>query len=68
MMKNLVLDVVNSMPENATIEEILEAIIVKLSVVKGLNDVENEDVSSSEEILQELATWKFIGQIFPKII
>ena len=56
MMKNLVLDVVNSMPENATIEEILEAIIVKLSVVKGLNDVENEDVSSSEEILQELAT------------
>lgn len=57
MMKELVLEVTSKLPNNATIEEILDAILVRLAIQKGLNDVEEGNVISHEELLKEIETW-----------
>lgn len=44
MMKELVMEVTSKMPDNASIEELIDAIIVKLSVMKGLKDIEEGNV------------------------
>lgn len=58
MMKELVLEVTNSLPENATIEEILDAILIRLSVERGVDDFENGRTISQEDLLKEIEKWK----------
>ena len=57
MMKELVMDVTNNMPENASIDDIMDAIVVRLSVMKGLKDIEDGKVISQEDLLKEIDTW-----------
>ena len=57
MIKELVMDVISKMPDNASIEEILDAIILRLSINAGLNDIENGNVVSHEDLLEEIKTW-----------
>lgn len=57
MMRELVIEVASRMPENASIEEILDAIIVKLGIEKGLEDIEKGNVITQEELLKEIKTW-----------
>jgi len=57
MMKELVMEVTSQMPDNASIEEIVDAIIVKLSIMKGLKDIEEGNVTTQEELLKEIETW-----------
>ena len=57
MIRELILEVTSSMPETATFEEIIEAIYTQLKIEQGLKAVENGDVLSEEEILEELKKW-----------
>ena len=57
MMKELVMQVTKDMPDDATIEEILEAILVKLSVMKGLKDIEDGKFTTQEDLLKEIKEW-----------
>lgn len=57
MIKQLVLDVTNELPDNATIEEILDAILLRIYIQKGLNDIKNGNVISHEDLLKEIETW-----------
>ncbi len=57
MMKELVMDVTSKMPDNASIEEIIDAIFVRLSINKGLKDIEDGKVISQEELLKDIKTW-----------
>ena len=57
MMKELVMDVASKMPDNASIEEIIDAILVRLSINKGLKDIKNGKVISQEELLEDIKTW-----------
>lgn len=57
MMKELVLQVTKEMPDDATIEEILDAILVKLSVMEGIKDIENGKFTTHENLLKEIKEW-----------
>lgn len=57
MMKELVIETANELPDDATLAEILDAILVKLSIVKGYKDFEDGNVISHEDLLKEIETW-----------
>ena len=57
MVKDLVLEVTKQMPDNASIEEILDAIVIKLGVMKGIKDIENCKFKTQEELLNEIKEW-----------
>ena len=56
MMKELVIEVTRSLPDNATLAEILDAILVRLSIEKGLRDVEAGNTLTTEELLRKIDT------------
>lgn len=57
MMKELVLEVTSKLPNNATIEEIFDAILLRIAIQKGLKDVEKGNVISHNDLLKEIETW-----------
>lgn len=57
MMKELVLQATKELSDNATIEEIFDAILVKLSIQKGINDFEDGHFISHEDLLKEIEQW-----------
>ena len=56
-MKELVMQVTKEMPEDATIEEILDAIMVKLSIMKGIKDINDGKFTTQENLLKEIKEW-----------
>lgn len=57
MIKELVMEVTNSLPDNATFDDIIEAIYTRLKIEKGFKDVQNNDFLSTEELLKEIKQW-----------
>lgn len=57
MIKELVMEVTKEMPDNASIEEIIDAILVRLSAIKGFNEIENGKYTTQEDLLKEIKTW-----------
>lgn len=57
MIKELVMEVTNSLPDTATFEDIINAIYTRLQIEQGLKDVEDGNVSSTEELLEEMKKW-----------
>ena len=55
--RELILEVTSNMPETATFEEIIDAIYTQLKIEQGLNAVENGDVLSEKEVLEEMERW-----------
>lgn len=58
MMKELVMEVTNSLPDTATIDDIIEAIYIRLKIEEGINDTENNKELTTEELLEEIEQWK----------
>ncbi len=52
-----VLEVASSMSDTATIEEIIAAFYTQMQIEQGLEDVENGNVYSSEEVWEEIKEW-----------
>ncbi len=57
MMKELVMEVTNALPDNATIGEILDAILIRLSIEKGIKDIKEGNTITTEQLLKEIETW-----------
>lgn len=57
MIKELVMEVTNSLPDTATFEDIINAIYTRLQIEQGLKDVEEGNVISTEELLEEMKKW-----------
>ena len=53
-MKELILEVANTMPENVTIDDFLEALFLRIKVEKAVDDIDNNRVYTSEELKKEL--------------
>jgi predicted transcriptional regulator len=51
------LDVLNQLPEDASIETLLGEIAFKASVMRGLDDARRGDVVSHEEVRTRLNKW-----------
>lgn len=57
MMKELVMEVTNSLPEDATFDDIIEAIYIRLRIEQGLEDAENNKGLTTEELVKEIEQW-----------
>ena len=57
MIKELVMEVTNSLPDTATFDDIIEAIYTRIKIEKGLNAVKEEKGLSTEELLEEMEAW-----------
>lgn len=55
--RELILEVTSNMPETATFEEIIDAIYTQLKIEQGLDAVENGEVLSEKEVLEEIERW-----------
>jgi len=45
------------LPENFTVEQIVEELIVLNKIEEGLKDIENGNVFTTDQVKEELKTW-----------
>jgi len=55
--KEAVIDAIRQMPDDATVEDILEALYVRQKIDAGLKDVAEGRVMSHEEAKKRLGKW-----------
>ncbi|MBQ7668536.1 MAG: hypothetical protein IJS47_04350 [Clostridia bacterium] len=56
-MKELVMEVTSSLPDNATLEEIICAIYERVKIEQGLKDAQKGNLLSEDEALREIESW-----------
>ena len=49
--------ILEKMPDNVKMEDIIEELYLRIKTKKALKDVESENVISQEEIEQEIEKW-----------
>lgn len=54
MIKELVMEVTSTLHDTATIDDIIEAIYIRLKIKEGIKDVKNGNVFTTEEVKKEL--------------
>lgn len=57
MMKELVMEVTNTLPDNATFDDIIEAIYIRLKIEQGLEDAKNNEGLTTEQLIEEMKKW-----------
>ena len=57
-MKELVMEVTNTLPDTATFDDIIEAIYIRLKIEEGIEDSNINKGLSTEELLEEIEKWK----------
>lgn len=57
MNKELALQVINKLPDNASDEQLAEALITILSIIRGIKDFENGKFISQDELRKEVDKW-----------
>ena len=55
--KQLILNIVQNIEDTKSYEEILYALIMQLEIQKGINDMENGNVKTSEELKEIINKW-----------
>ncbi len=56
-MKELVMEVTSTLPDSASIGEILDAILIRLSIEKGIEDIKEGNTITTEQLLKEIEEW-----------
>lgn len=54
MVKQLALDIISQLPENATFDDIIEALYIRLKAQQGIEDVNKGKTMSTEQLRKEL--------------
>lgn len=57
MMKELVMETTNALPDTATFDDIIEAIYVRLKIEKGIESAKNDEGLTTEELIKEIEQW-----------
>ncbi|MCI9177430.1 MAG: hypothetical protein HFJ28_02380 [Clostridia bacterium] len=57
MMKELALKVISELPDNVSIDDIIEALYLRLKIEKGLQDIEEGNIISHEQMKKEVEGW-----------
>lgn len=57
MIKELVMEVTSTLPDTATIDDIIEAIYIRLKIEEGIKDAETNKGLSTEELIEEIKKW-----------
>ncbi len=55
--KDLLIQVANEMPQNATIEEIVNEVLLRISALRGFKDFKEGKLISNEEAIKEITSW-----------
>lgn len=55
--KEKVIKTIDRLPENFTVDQIVEKLVVLNKIEEGLNDVEQGRVFSTDQVKKELKTW-----------
>lgn len=54
MVKQRIIDLVNTLPEQVAIDELMYKLYILANRERAMNDIENDDVYSTEEVFGEL--------------
>ncbi len=57
-MKELVMEVTNTLPDTATFDDIIEAIYIRLQIEEGIKNIQNDEMLSTEDLIEEIEKWK----------
>ena len=57
MLKEIVMEVTSTLPDNASFDDIVEAIYIRLKIEEGIKDAENSQGLSTEELVKEIEKW-----------
>lgn len=57
LLKKVAKEVINELPKDASDIEFVDAIVVRLSTMKGFNDIDNGRYLTQEQLLQEIRQW-----------
>lgn len=57
-MKELVMEVTNTLPDTATFDDIIEALYIRLQIEEGIKNIQNDEVLSTEDLVGEIEKWK----------
>ncbi|OFX23898.1 MAG: hypothetical protein A2033_15795 [Bacteroidetes bacterium GWA2_31_9] len=55
--KEKLINTINTLPENFTIEEVIEELIVVDKIEQGLKDIEQGNVYTTDKVKQKLGKW-----------
>ncbi|MEI6451118.1 MAG: hypothetical protein WCP98_14415 [Actinomycetes bacterium] len=55
--KELVLDAIQELPDDASIDQIADRVEFMAAIQKGIDDIDRGDTIPHEEIKKQLATW-----------
>ena len=58
MSKQLVMEVLSILPETFSMDDFFEILFLRLKAQNALEDVENGNVTTSEELKKEILKWK----------
>lgn len=50
-------EVIKELPENASVAQIIDAIIVRLSAIKGFKEIEEGKFTTQEQLFKEIKEW-----------
>jgi len=56
-MREMIIEVAQSLPNNITFDDFLEALYLRVKVEKSLKNIEDEEVISSKDLLKEIEAW-----------
>ncbi len=57
MIKELVMEATNTLPDTATFDDILEAIYTRLKIEKGIESSKIDESLTTEELIKEIRQW-----------
>lgn len=57
MIKELVMEATNTLPDTATFEDIIDAIYVRLKIEEGIESTKSDEVLTTEELITEIEKW-----------
>jgi len=55
--KEIVLEAIQELPDNASIDQIADRVEFMAAIQKGIDDIDRGDTIPHEEIKRQLATW-----------
>ena len=57
MIKELVMEATNTLPDTATFEDIIDAIYVRIKIEEGIESTKSDEVLTTEELIKEIEKW-----------
>ena len=57
VIKELVMEATNTLPDTATFEDIIDAIYVRLKIEEGIESTKSDEVLTTEELIKEIEKW-----------